>query len=208
MMAMEGDVLSKDTNKLADVTQYCKDVSNDLYSYKGKAIDKVELLKSVSDLSEYSEALKKTKKFVYNLTKRSKSSCKVSAISAEAGFGFAVGAGAVKIKCIHTHGVVKNYIGLSLDGGAGFGFAVRLKAENLKGSEVNANDALASYSIHHFTFSEYISNGKNVVFTKNNNEQKAIGLYGSFDQITGGAGIRFFNGKRRWQVLLDPLNKK
>lgn len=205
--AMVDGQLSHDESIIAQATSRCWKAYDNLYSFNDRAINVQKLRNSIRKLSEKDMNNKKIKSFLSRQYLGS-SQCKVSDISAVAGFGPGVGMGVANLKCLMASGKIRNYLGIKLQFGGHIGVKIEY-SELLHPSKVSIGKAGAVITESGFDIVD-MSNGVIGLGTKkdysNDIMAQSIGAGVFSPDASLNMGIRFFNGKRNWSYVLDQLN--
>jgi len=203
--SMSGESISNDEEIINTKISECKSIKKGI-SYSSEKID----TRALSSLRNTTESEKKSAQVIKMLSLAREVSCDLLRLQASVGAVIVLRAGVSKLRCLMSDGKVRNYIGPKINISSGIAATLELDKvsdQNDAYIRTNIKGAGASYSLEEdpgFTYvagvlkaNEYGEVSKNGIFLGGS----AIAFHG--DSV--GAGVRVFNGSRRWELLLDKL---
>ncbi len=220
LSAMDHEKISNDQAILESTTSGCLETYNNLYNFKKKSIKKDVFLGKIEALKRSTPAEIKSYSLIKNIYDHQERACKLTSVEASAALFIGFGAGVHNAKCVISDGRVRNYVGFNLKWalvsvGAHAGVTVlgkdRVDVLQMKNTPVVGR-------IFRFEESEDVSDvtlglGKSITgsyYEKFGESFVAgsglkIGAYVGLMGITVGPHFRVFNGKTRWNLLIDQL---
>ena len=143
--------------------------------------------------------------------------CVIRGLTLDAAIALHVGAGVNLVRCLMSDGAVKNYIGPVGKIGFGLGLALSFSNHDLKDYKVSRGGIVKTAAINGNAtrFGEFMDSGEinyAVILGTDTNSNPSgkhnlnLGA-GLFVEHAGSVGFRVFNGKRRWDLVLDSFKK-
>jgi hypothetical protein len=140
-------------------------------------------------------------------------------VGASAYFIAGAGASVAILKCVRSDARVIKYVGPSISLGVGFGAMVSVRIAETKSTNNYFSEVQSDHGDVFATFNETKDLGDDVdgalLLSKttgggdsqdNANQSLNLGLEVGIGSVNPGLAIRSFNGRSRWQIILNQLN--